>query len=220
MKKLQRLTYPKNLIMVLIDSFDSEYDINSIEEHFDDNWNYLFECVPNVLTLMEQQVIEMRYKRCLNLEEIGRKFEVTRERIRQIEAKAIRKLKRPQYKEYLLVGKEILSEYKSLKEQYKELIEELKHNIFLTKYSIEELKTLVIPDEVFTTIAETDIPIERLELSVRNFNCLKRRGINTIFDLVNMTEKDLMKVRNMGSKSCKEIILKLQEFGLNLKEEK
>lgn len=220
MNKLKRLTYPKNLIMVLIDSFDSEYDINSIEEHFDDNWNYLFECVPNVLTLREQQVIEMRYKRCLNLEEVGREFGVTRERIRQIEAKAIRKLKRLQYKEYLLVGKEMLSEYKSLKLQYKDLIEDLKHNISLTKYSIEELKNLGIPDGVCTTIAETGIPIERLELSVRSFNCLKRSGINTTFDLIKMTEEDLMKVRNMGSKSRKEIILKLQEFGLNLKEEK
>ena len=53
--------------------------------------------------------------------------------------------------------------------------------------------------------------------SVRSFNCLKRAGINTVEDLTNKTEEDMMKVRNLGRKSLEEVIAKLVSFGFNLK---
>ncbi|AZR74745.1 DNA-directed RNA polymerase subunit alpha [Anoxybacter fermentans] len=59
--------------------------------------------------------------------------------------------------------------------------------------------------------------IEELELSVRSSNCLKRAGINTVEELVQKTEEDLMKVRNLGKKSLQEIKEKLAELGLSLK---
>lgn len=58
--------------------------------------------------------------------------------------------------------------------------------------------------------------IEDLDLSVRSYNCLKRAGINTVGDLANMTEDELVKVRNLGRKSLDEIKKKLQELGLGL----
>ncbi len=63
-----------------------------------------------------------------------------------------------------------------------------------------------------------DITIDELELSVRSYNCLKRAGINNIADLTNMTEEDMMKVRNLGRKSLDEVIAKLHSLGLSLSE--
>ena len=60
--------------------------------------------------------------------------------------------------------------------------------------------------------------IEELDLSVRSSNCLKRAGINTVEELTNKTEDDLMKVRNLGKKSLQEIKDKVDELGLSLKE--
>lgn len=61
--------------------------------------------------------------------------------------------------------------------------------------------------------------IEEMELSVRSFNCLKRAGINNAEDLANMTEEEMMKVRNLGRKSLEEVIHKLESMGLSLKKE-
>ncbi len=59
-----------------------------------------------------------------------------------------------------------------------------------------------------------EMPVEELELSVRAFNCLKRAGINTLGELVQKTEQEISKVRNMGKKSLAEVKSKLAEFGL------
>lgn len=92
--------------------------------------------------------------------------------------------------------------------------------------------------KIFTDLSETDseeptvvqsepqpvdnkfnMTIEELDLSVRSFNCLKRANINTVADLVNKTEEEMIKVRNLGRKSLEEVKLKLQQLGLNLQDE-
>ena len=62
-----------------------------------------------------------------------------------------------------------------------------------------------------------EMTIEELELSVRSFNCLKRASINTVEELTERTEEDMMKVRNLGKKSLDEVKAKLAELGLSLK---
>ncbi len=64
-----------------------------------------------------------------------------------------------------------------------------------------------------------DMTIEELDLSVRSFNCLKRAGINTVEDLINKSEEDMMKVRNLGRKSLEEVIAKLDSFGFTLRKD-
>ena len=64
-----------------------------------------------------------------------------------------------------------------------------------------------------------EMTIEELELSVRSFNCLKRAGIDTVQDLTNRTEEDMIKVRNLGKKSLEEVIQKLHSLNLDLKKE-
>lgn len=62
-----------------------------------------------------------------------------------------------------------------------------------------------------------EMTIEELDLSVRSYNCLKRAGINTVQELANKTEEDMMKVRNLGRKSLDEVKIKLDNLGLGLR---
>ncbi len=62
-----------------------------------------------------------------------------------------------------------------------------------------------------------EMTIEDLDLSVRSFNCLKRAGINTVEDLIQKSEEDMMKVRNLGRKSLEEVIHKLDSLGFTLR---
>lgn len=64
-----------------------------------------------------------------------------------------------------------------------------------------------------------EMTIEELDLSVRSYNCLKRAGINTVQELTQKTEEDMMKVRNLGRKSLEEVQEKLSELGLALRSE-
>ena len=76
---------------------------------------------------------------------------------------------------------------------------------------------MVVPEQDHKAIA-LEMTIEELELSVRLFNCLKRAAINTVEELTNRTEEDMMKVRNLGKKSLDEVKHKLEELGLSLKQ--
>ncbi|MCF8011747.1 MAG: DNA-directed RNA polymerase subunit alpha [Clostridiales bacterium] len=64
-----------------------------------------------------------------------------------------------------------------------------------------------------------EMTIEELDLSVRSYNCLKRAGINTVEELVQRNDEDMMKVRNLGKKSLEEVVLKLNELGLSLRKD-
>ena len=64
-----------------------------------------------------------------------------------------------------------------------------------------------------------EMTIEDLDLSVRSFNCLKRAGINTVEDLINKSEEDMMQVRNLGRKSLEEVVQKLNSLGFGLQKE-
>ena len=64
-----------------------------------------------------------------------------------------------------------------------------------------------------------EITIEELDLSVRSYNCLKRAGINTVQELTNKSEPEMIKVRNLGRKSLEEVKLKLHDLGLGLRKD-
>ena len=83
----------------------------------------------------------------------------------------------------------------------------------------DEAKNAVIMVEREETKKEKvlEMTIEELDLSVRSFNCLKRAGIDNVEDLINRTEEDMIKVRNLGRKSLEEVIQKLHSLGLDLK---
>ena len=82
---------------------------------------------------------------------------------------------------------------------------------------IEE-EEATFPEEVEDDTSKVlEMTIEDLDLSVRSFNCLKRANINTVADLAEKTEDDMMKVRNLGRKSLEEVKKKLEELGLALR---
>lgn len=64
-----------------------------------------------------------------------------------------------------------------------------------------------------------EMTIEELDLSVRSYNCLKRAGINSVSELCSKTEDEMMKVRNLGRKSLEEVVEKLHDLGLSLRDE-
>ena len=64
-----------------------------------------------------------------------------------------------------------------------------------------------------------EMTVEELDLSVRSFNCLKRANIHKVGDLIEKSEDDMMKVRNLGKKSLDEVVAKLAQFGLTLRQD-
>ena len=78
-----------------------------------------------------------------------------------------------------------------------------------------ETETFLEPQEN-DTAKELELTIEDLDLSVRSYNCLKRANINTVADLTEKTEEEMIKVRNLGRKSLEEVKKKLQELNLSL----
>lgn len=97
------------------------------------------------------------------------------------------------------------------------LIEHL--NILTNLSEIANIDGLMIEKTEDPTVKALETPIEDLDFSVRAYNCLKRDGIHTIQDLVNKSESDMMKIRNLGKKSLKEVMDKIKELGLVLREE-
>lgn len=75
------------------------------------------------------------------------------------------------------------------------------------------------PTPLLPPVDPNDPTIEELDLSVRSYNCLKRAGINHVSDLINKTEDEMMKVRNLGRKSLEEVKKKLVDLGFGLREE-
>lgn len=168
-----------------------------------------------ILTEREQDVLRLRFKDKMTLEQCGKIHGVTRERIRQIEAKALRKLRHPTRANMIksvplteLQAKH--SEYMKLQNEYEWLKKAFES---LTAQKAEP--GVIIPSVERAILLEKTI--EELDLSVRSYNCLRRRGVNTLRDVVEMTEDELMKVRNLGRKSADEVMAKLKEYGLSLK---
>ena len=78
----------------------------------------------------------------------------------------------------------------------------------------------VLADKEEDSVQKTlETPIEELDLSVRAYNCLKRDAIHTLQDLTNKTESEMMKIRNLGKKSLKEVMDKVKDMGLKFRDE-
>ena len=82
---------------------------------------------------------------------------------------------------------------------------------------LEESTGMMVEPEPEAKEKKLEMTIEEMDLSVRSFNCLKRNGVNTVEDLINMTAEDMMKFRNLGTKSLEEVLSKLKDLGLELK---
>lgn len=92
------------------------------------------------------------------------------------------------------------------------LVEHL--NIISDINSISDLSGIMAEKKIDTITKTLETPIEEIEFSVRTYNCLKRANINTVQDLIDKREAEVTKIRNLGKKSLKEVLDKVQEMGL------
>jgi len=92
-------------------------------------------------------------------------------------------------------------------------------NIFVNLTDEAQNAEIMVEKEEDQKEKVLEMTIEELDLSVRSYNCLKRAGINTVQELANKTEEDMMKVRNLGRKSLEEVKTKLAELGLSLRKD-
>lgn len=92
-------------------------------------------------------------------------------------------------------------------------------NIFVGLTNEAQTAEIMVEKEEDQKEKVLEMTIEELDLSVRSYNCLKRAGINTVLELANKSEDDMMKVRNLGRKSLEEVKAKLEELGLGLRKE-
>ena len=96
----------------------------------------------------------------------------------------------------------------------------IEHFTLLTDLSkIADMTGLMIEKTEDPKVKVLETTIEDLDFSVRAYNCLKRAGIHTLQDLVNKSETDMMKIRNLGKKSLKEVLDKIKDLGLILRDE-
>ena len=96
------------------------------------------------------------------------------------------------------------------------LIEHL--NIITDLNQIADITGIIAEKKVDTITKTLETPIEEIEFSVRAYNCLKRAGIHTMQDLIDKREVEVTKIRNLGKKSLKEVIDKVNEMGLKFRD--
>jgi DNA-directed RNA polymerase subunit alpha len=92
-------------------------------------------------------------------------------------------------------------------------------NILTDLSAIANVGSMMIEKTEDPKVKALETYIEDLDFSVRAYNCLKRANIHTLQDLVNMSESDMMKIRNLGKKSLKEVLDKIKDMGLTLRDE-
>lgn len=174
------------------------------------------------LTSREQTVIRGYYQDRKTEREIAEELGLSTSRIQQIESHAMRKLRHPSRLAYIVYGNgyyinkkqeaEKITKTYAIQQAAKEL-ERLNELIEIKSATLTNTKHVICNNAHFL-----DLSIENLDLTVRGYNCLKRAGIETVGELVTITEKDLMKIRNMGRKAADDIIAKLRDYGLALQE--
>ena len=188
--KKAKKTYPYNLLAQMFGPEGVTTDFSVTKALISD----LDQLLDKYLTEPEAYVLRLRYINELKLEDIANLREVTRERIRQIEAKALRRLRHVVYTQSLSLSKQISNkknEIKSLESQIQKIRENMDG---------------IIPDPA-------DKPIEELPLSVREFNGLKRSGINNVHDILEAINNiKIMGIRQLGPGSINNIINVLQKL--------
>ena len=216
--------YPINLLIACL-----EIHIDS-EEVTPDIWDYdirHFKKLISTLMDREQRVLEMRYQFGMSLDEVAKAFGLTKERVRQIQKKAERKLRyRSASSGIRVVNHETFDALKQENTKLKTRISGLEHNLDVYRARLEELNIeLEKPEENRDLKAESfnKVKIEELDWSVRTYNCLKRAGFNTLGDILyfdqnqgnaeeQFTYKSWWHIRNLGRKSLIELAKVVFEY--------
>lgn len=147
------------------------------------------------LTERELEILELRIFDGKTLDETGNRFGVTRERIRQIEARAYRKLRHPQRRFFEVLNAKDFEYYNKV---ITEMMSSIQYEMSKEEIEKDEMNLL----EKFT--------IKELGLGSRAYNVLKRNGINNLKDLQDYSKEEVGTFKNLGKKSFEEIIEKVE----------
>ena len=234
--KINQAPWPYNLLDEVVRPMLGDNNANEswqtpIEKKQEEGLYYVL----STLTDREKEILLTLYEKGKTLEEVGREFNVTRERIRQIAKKAIRKMRRPHNRNLILYGLDYPQKFGVLQKREEELrteevrLDMLEEDIairraFLENYLEEgssedntERSLKIDKSKLRRRFELANCPsksIESLDLSTRSYNCLRRGDIETIGDLIQKAEEgDLHKLKNLGRKSLNEILSVLKEIG-------
>ena len=138
-------------------------------------------------------------------------FNVEKTRVENVNVASFDKLEIEVQTNGSITAKEALAIASKMMIEHLEVIVELSEKASVSDYMIET--------EDDTQNRKLEMTIDELDLSVRSYNCLKRAGLNTVAELAAKSEEDMMKVRNLGRKSLKEIKEKLEALGLGFKKD-
>lgn len=214
--------FPMNLIEIL--DPDKLYEIRN-----KDNLDKLRINIAKALATLsdrEGYIITARFCNRKTLDELAKELKVTKERIRQLVAKTIQKLRHPYRMKIIFVGTDLDNELLELQKEYQEKIN-------LTKIKIDELSKKTSQIEQFRERYENDIvntTIDQLDLSPRTYNAVSRylwhksnyagdfRKI-ALRDIIALTVDEVISIRNLGSGSFNELLSKLHDYGLKLIDE-
>lgn len=199
------MEYPLNLLFRITEDENFIANTDTITD-----LNGTVEYVLCTLSQREREILQYRFKDKLTFDDIAKIYNVTRERIRQIEAKTLRKLRHPNRLKYIKYG--VLGVINRIREErynkYKQLERQL---IELCK--VNEMKAdKIIKENELKKKYEND-KIEMANFSVRTYNALKRACINTISELSQLSYNDICNIRNLSQRSVNEIIDKLKSYG-------
>lgn len=202
----EKKEYPKNLL--------SQVFVNGLPTELPDDVALALDyIIQKTLTEREGRVLDMRYKRYMTMAAIGEEYGLRAERIRQIEAKAVRKLRHPSRSRYILMGMEGYINYlrdtavdERLREYKKEIISLEKKIAELTDTEYEEEKNEL-----------ENAPLAELDLSVRTFNILYRAGYSTVKELLDADAEKIVSLPNLGLKNFSDLIDVLSEKGFGWK---
>lgn len=198
-------TFPYNIVPYITGEYSNEYlngesDTPSASAQCFFSPEQMLKAMAQILSEREMEIIRLRFDRRMTLEEVGMELGVTRERVRQLESKALRKLTN-HIRELQCVP---VSELDTMRKE----IAALKRMVDAQQQLVDKHEQLMAR------------PITELDLSVRAYNCLKRAGIDTFGDLCSLTDAKVQRLRNLGMKSYREICDAMKEAGLKFAEEK
>ena len=204
----KKMEYPLNLLYAV---FEDEKMLENTDTLIDLNGSVEY----TLFTLLdrERQILKYRFEDLMTYEEIGKLYSVTRERIRQMEARALRKLRSPQRLKYLKCGVSGVMEMN--REEYLNRVMDIENRL-IELCKLNEAKADEVIHDVKLREKYKGEPIENCDFSVRTYNCLKRRGVDSLSKLSRLSYDEITKIRNLGRKSVEEIIYKLREYGYDV----
>ena len=208
--------WPRNLIFAIDGYLPEEIITNETLETLEPRIDYVLRFL---LTESEKIVIYKRFKHHESLTTVAEEMDLTKERIRQIECKALRKLRNPSRRCKIFIGVNYDDRINELRDKVESKEKELAEKLALLRGKIDKINAVLqeVGFKIKVDSPEDHASIELLNLSKRSHNCLKRHGVNTIKELTLMTKEELSNVRNLGNKGVEEIIDKLEKLGYGLK---